>query len=162
MAKKSARSTKGSKTKPSAFENVKDQLAYCGLWCGSCSVGNGTVNDFAGRCAKVMTDYGIHEWGPRDVDYDIMLSGLAKVCASQPCPGCLKGGGRTNCEIRACAIGKGYAECVDCPSGDACPNSKLILHMRSGARRVGMKVKDESGSRSKILKDWISEMESIE
>ena len=77
----------------------------------------------------------------------------------KPCVGCLKGGGRTDCEIRSCAFSKGLAECVECKSKKECKNKKILHIMRTGARRVGMKVKDKSGDRSKILRDWIAEME---
>ncbi|MBN1677714.1 MAG: DUF3795 domain-containing protein [Candidatus Thermoplasmatota archaeon] len=149
------------KGKSAAFENVKNQLAYCGLWCGSCSVGNGTVNELSRRCAQTITDYGVNEWGPKEVDYKAMLKALAIVSTMGPCLGCLKGGGRTGCEIRACAIKKGITECVDCADQDSCPNGKILHHMRSGALRVGMKVKDKAGDSSKILADWIAEVDSV-
>jgi len=158
-----ARSRKGAanqpKSKSPAFENVKNQLAYCGLWCGSCSVGNGTVNELALKCAKTITDYGVHEWGPKEADYEALLKGLSTISSMEPCRGCLKGEGRTNCEIRACATEKRITECVGCESRKACQNSKLIHHMRSGALRVGMKVKDKAGDSAKILDKWISEID---
>ena len=27
------------------LENVKDQIGYCGIWCGSCIVGNGALRE---------------------------------------------------------------------------------------------------------------------
>ena len=158
MARSKKESGNRSKGRSAAFENVKDQLAYCGLWCGSCSVGNGTVNELSRKCAKTMTDYGVNEWGPKEVDYDVLLKGLTTISKMEPCRGCLKGGGRTNCEIRACATEKGFAECVDCGSKEACRNSKILHHMRSGALKVGMKVKDKAGDRAKVLEDWIAEV----
>lgn len=128
-------------------------------WCGSCSVGNGLVNELARKCSKTITDYGVHEWGPKDVDYEDLLKGLAVVSKMEPCRGCIKGGGRTNCEIRACATEKGFAECVDCGSGEACQNIKIIDHMRSGTKGVGMKVKDKAGDRVEILRKWTLEMD---
>ena len=158
MARSKGHQGRHDEVKSPAFENVKDQLAYCGLWCGSCSVGNGTVNELARKCAKVITDYGVHEWGPKDVNYEVLLKGLATIDSMEPCRGCLKGGGRTNCEIRACATEKGFSECADCGSIETCQNSKLIQHMRSGALGVGMKVKDKAGNRAKVLDKWIAEM----
>ena len=145
----------------SAFNNVKHQLAYCGLWCGSCSVGNGTANVQAGKCRKTLTDYGVKEWGPKGIDYDSLLSGLAILSAVTPCPGCLKGGGNPECSARACATRKGVSECLECKSKKTCKNAHYIDHMRTGARRVGMKVKDSKGDRAKVLRDWISEHEGV-
>jgi hypothetical protein len=158
MARSRRGSVDRSKSKSAAFENVKNQLAYCGLWCGSCSFGNGTVNELARKCAKTITDYGANEWGPKEVDYEVMLKGLSIISKMEPCRGCLKGGGRTNCEIRSCASKKGVTECVECGSKEACKNTKLIHHMRSGALRVGMKVKDKAGDRAKALDRWTAEI----
>ena len=144
---------------PPAFENVKNQLAYCGLWCGSCLVGNGAVNERARMCKKALIDYGVKEWGPKQVDYEGLLEGLAAIGSTEPCCGCLKGGGRTDCEIRACATEKGATECVDCRLHEKCRNGKIINHMRSGALGVGMKVKDKKGDRAMMIRQWIDEMD---
>jgi len=141
----------------SAFNNVKNQLGYCGLWCGSCSVGNGTANVQAGRCMKTLTDYGVKEWGPKGVDYDALLHGLELLSSMEPCKGCLKGGGNSECPARACAIEKGVSECYECKSKKTCKNAHYIDHMRKGARRVGMKVKDEAGDPKKVMAGWIRE-----
>jgi len=156
-----ANSKKGSRGKnkreSSAFNNVKNQLAYCGLWCGSCSVGNGTVNVLAGKCGKTLTDYGLKDWGPKEVDYDSLLEGLAVLSSMEPCKGCLKGGGNSECLARACAVEKGVSECCECKSEKTCKNAHYLDHMRKGAQRVGMKVKDRKGDRAAVLKGWISE-----
>jgi hypothetical protein len=143
--------------KPSAFENVRSQIGYCGLWCGSCSIGNGSLNDLARGCSKTITDYGVHEWGPKEIEFEGLLKGLAGIRSMRPCAGCLQGGGREDCVIRACAIARGVAECVDCDVQASCKNMNIILHMRTGAKRVGMKVKDKGGSRTAKVKAWESE-----
>lgn len=142
-----------------AFENVKNQMAYCGLWCGSCLVGNGELNELVVKCRRALADYSVDEWGPKDVEYGNLLKWLDAIGSMEPCPGCLKGGGRTDCEIRACATEKGLAECVDCDTHGACRNSAILGHMRSGALRVGMKVKDKRGSRAAALRGWMAEIE---
>jgi hypothetical protein len=156
------RSKRGSGTlendKPSAFENVSDQIGYCGLWCGSCLVGNGRLNDLAKGCAKAITDYGVNDWGPKDIDYSTLLKGLGVISSMKPCAGCVKGGGRTNCEIRACAKGKGLQGCVECGRMEKCKNSKIIRHMRSGAQGVGMKVREKTGNRSRQIGAWTAEL----
>ena len=148
-------------SRSSAFRNVKDQIGYCGLWCGSCLVGNGTLNELAQKCGKAISDYGVNEWGPKEIDCNGLLKGLAAVGSMEPCVGCLKGGGRTNCEIRACARGKGIADCVECSKQRSCENSKIVQHMRSGARGVGMKVKEAAGDRSRQIERWMVEIEIV-
>jgi len=145
------------KERSPAFENVKGQLGYCGLWCGSCLVGNGTLNELAGKCGKAIADYGVNEWGPKGIDYNGVLKGLDVVSSMEPCQGCLKGGGRTDCEIRACALERNLTECVDCDMHEACKNSAIIRHMREGALRVGMMVKEKQGDRAKALEKWVAE-----
>ncbi|HEX9908979.1 MAG TPA: DUF3795 domain-containing protein [Thermoplasmata archaeon] len=141
-----------------AFENVKGQIGYCGLWCGSCLVGNGTLNQLARECGKAVSDYGVNDWGPKSVDYDALMKGLSTIASMDPCPGCLKGGGRTGCEMRGCAKTKGLVECVDCGTKEACENRKILQHMRSGALGVGMKVKNQTGGRSKLIRTWTAEL----
>ena len=137
---------------------MEGQVGYCGLWCGSCLVGNGALNELAQKCGKAITDYGVNEWGPKEIVYDELLKGLAAIGSMEPCRGCLKGGGRTNCEIRACARGKGVADCVECGKQGSCENSRIIQHMRSGALDVGMKVKVTAGDRRRQIQAWNAEL----
>ena len=159
MAVSKANRKKREQSGPSAFNNVRNQIAYCGLWCGSCSVGNGTANDRAQACLKTIKDYGIDEGGPKGVDYNELLRGLTAISSMKPCVGCLKGGGKTNCEIRACAKAKHVAECAECGNEKTCIHADFIQHMRSGALRVGMKVKTTRGSSPKQLNAWRTEFE---
>ena len=145
------------KAESPAFKNVKNQLAYCGLWCGSCLVGNGTANDLARDCRKALTDYGIDDWGPKGVDYPKLLEGLSVLSSMEPCVGCLRGGGKTDCQVRACAKEKGVIECAECTSRKTCKNVSFIEHMRKGGAGVGMRVKATKGDRSKVISDWMSE-----
>lgn len=138
-------------SKTPAFDKVKGQIAYCGLWCGSCAYGNGTINDLAGRLERLIKDYGIEGWGPKEIDYKALHKSLISIKKSAPCPGCLNGGGKEDCEIRACAKEKRLRECVECTVGEDCENSKFLNHMRVGASRVGMVVKRGKGDRTGFL-----------
>jgi hypothetical protein len=104
-----------------------------------------------------LTDYGVKDWGPKGVDYDALLSGLEALSSMEPCKGCLKGGGNDECPARACALEKGVSECSECKSKKTCKNARYINHMRTGARRVGMKVKDNAGDSKKVMAGWIRE-----
>jgi hypothetical protein len=44
---------------PQAFLNVKHQIGFCGIWCGSCVVGNGALRELAGGLEQVTTVYGL-------------------------------------------------------------------------------------------------------
>ena len=43
----------------SAFENVQDQIGACGIWCGSCAVGNGSLRLASQRYSEVLEGHGI-------------------------------------------------------------------------------------------------------
>ena len=90
-----------------AFENVKAQIGPCGIWCGSCVVGNGALRELTRRYEELTVAYGLAEWAPRDFSYEEFSKGLASLRDMDPCPGCVRGGGREGCEIRACASNHG-------------------------------------------------------
>jgi hypothetical protein len=49
-------------------------------------------------------------------------------------------------------------ECVNCDQHGTCANTAIIEHMRKGAQRVGMKVKDKRGSTAKVMEKWMSDI----
>ena len=40
-----------------ALENVKNQIGYCGIWCGSCIVGNGTLRELTDKYKDLTETY---------------------------------------------------------------------------------------------------------
>lgn len=49
---------------PEAFDRVKAQIGACGIWCGSCSVGNGSLRELSRRFEEVLEGHGVGEWAP--------------------------------------------------------------------------------------------------
>jgi hypothetical protein len=45
--------------KAGAYENVRAQIGYCGIWCGSCVVGNGALQELARQLESVLTAYAV-------------------------------------------------------------------------------------------------------
>ena len=43
------------------FENVKAQVGYCGIWCGSCVVGNGALSGLTRRYRELIDALGVLE-----------------------------------------------------------------------------------------------------
>jgi hypothetical protein len=86
--------------------------------------------------------HGVGQWGAEDFDYEAFLKGLDAIAALPVCPGCLRGGGRDDCELRACATGRDLRGCVSCPERPSCPHGELLQHMRAGAARAGLVVID--------------------
>lgn len=143
-----------------AFDNVKDQIGCCGVWCGSCVVGTGVLAQVTRAYGDMAKSYGLEGWGPRDVDYRKFYEALEAIQAAPVCPGCLRGGGRDDCELRACVIAKGISDCSLCEAVDACGHADLLEHMRSGALKAGLMVKLDDVPREELLEEWTAVLES--
>jgi hypothetical protein len=137
-----------------AYEKVKGQIGYCGIWCGSCVVGNGVLKQLTWDYNKIIKDYGLKEWAPKDFDFKEFIKGLTTIQSMPCCEGCLKGGGRDNCEIKACAKSKGLNDCSECRDIKSCPNIKILEHMRTGVQRAGLFVKRKKEKRPILLRKW--------
>ncbi len=141
-----------------AFENVKNQIGFCGIWCGSCVVGNGTLRELTKRYKELINAYDLKDWAPKDFDFDEFYKGLESIQKSQLCAGCIKGGGRDNCEIRTCAMEKGFEDCTSCRQFGQC-RIELLEHMRCGARKAGLFVKTQDDERE-VVERWMSELKA--
>jgi len=146
------------KAKP--FENVKDQIGFCGIWCGSCVVGNGILRELTKRYEEIIKNYGLESWAPKDFNFKEFLKGLTSIEAMPLCQGCLKSGGRDNCEMKACASSKKTADCSECDQPDACKNREMLEKMRTGALSAGLMVKTENVDRQKLIKKWTVELKN--
>lgn len=141
-----------------AFENVREQIGFCGIWCGSCAYGNGTIMELARRNEDLISIYGLPEWGPKDIDYDVFLKGLESIQEYPPCLGCLKGGGRDKCEMRVCAIEKGLNACSECRDEKKCRHEKILDHMRSGAVNAGLFVNTGNVDKQELVENWTAKL----
>lgn len=139
------------------FENVKDQIGFCGIWCGSCVVGNGVLQELTKRYEELIIGYGLEEWAPQDFDFKEFKKGLSSIKNVPLCPGCLKGGGNLECKIRACASEKNIAECIECDQPSECNNLEMLEKMRTGARKAGLMVKTDDFERQVLIDKWIEE-----
>ena len=139
-----------------AYENVKDQIGFCGIWCGSCVVGNGTLRKLTTRYEQTITSHGLEKWGPKDFDYAEFSKGLASIQRIPACPGCRKGGGRDECEIRNCAIARGDSSCTLCDAFGECKHQEILDHMRSGAIAAGLTVAEQGDDGQKQIDNWAS------
>lgn len=144
-----------------AFDNVKNQIGYCGIYCGSCVVGNGTLKELTKRYEDIIQRYGLKEWAPKDSDFQEFSKGLASIQTIPLCRGCLKGGGRDNCEMKACASSKKIHDCSECNRPEECKNPEILQHMRTGARDAGLFVKTEKVPEQKtLIEKWTKELKS--
>ncbi len=144
--------------KVGAFDNVKNQIGYCGLWCGSCIVGNGTLRELTKRYEALIKGYGVDKWGAKDFDSKEFMKGLASIQSLPICVGCLKGGGNDACKIRPCASQRRLSDCNECKESAACTNQEALQKVRTGALAVGMLLKTSKGVQPQLVDKWTAEI----
>lgn len=141
-----------------AFDNVKGQIGYCGLWCGSCIVGNGTLQELTKRYRELVKGYGIDEWGLKEqgLDGEPFMNALIAIENIPVCQGCRKGGGNEICTMRLCAREKNVSDCIECIEKATCRNLTPLERVRTGAAKVGMLMKSERGQPD--IGEWVAEI----
>ena len=142
------------------FENVRNQIGFCGIWCGSCVAGNGALRELTRRYADMIGKYGLEGWAPKDLEFKEFLKGLVSIRAMPLCEGCLKGGGRPDCEMRDCASNKDVEDCSECDQPAHCKNPETLEHMRKGALQAGLYVKTAKDNRRKLVGKWTAELKA--
>lgn len=147
-------------SKAEAFENVKRQIGFCGIWCGSCVVGNGALRQLTEKYGEIIRAYGLEGWAPEGFDYEKFSKGLKSIESVASCPGCLKGGGRDNCEMRTCASEKKVDDCSECREFAACNHVGTLEKMRSGALNAGLFVKLEDIDGQKLIEEWTIQLKN--
>ena len=137
-----------------AYDRVKNQVGYCGIWCGSCVVGNGTLQRLSSGYEDVIRNYDLEHWAPSTFDFKEFLKGLETIKATPLCAGCRKGGGWEACPMRGCVIKKKITDCAECDDQAACPHSASLEKMRTGSFRAGLFVKTRKGNQKKLIAAW--------
>ena len=140
------------------YENVKQQIGYCGLWCGSCAVGNGTISRLGKELKQMVTGYGVTSWGPKDINYDDLITALSTLESKVSCKGCRKGGGNDSCKMRGCAQKKKVADCFQCQDRVACEHKEELEHLREEAAKVKMLLKTEDSDNQPLIEQWQNEL----
>jgi hypothetical protein len=143
-----------------AFDHVKNQIGFCGIWCGSCVVGNGTLKLLTQKYEEIINNYGLEEWVSKDFEFREFMKGLESIQATPVCNGCLKEDGRPDCEMRTCASNKKLNDCSECPDPETCEQTELLEKMRTGARNAGLFVKTQDVNRNELLEKWVLELKS--
>lgn len=121
-------------------------------------MGNGALVETTRKYKDMIIAYGLKEWGPKGFNFEEFLKGLSSMQSTPVCQGCLRGGGRDNCEIRARASAKRIGDCSECGKPETCGNSELLQHMRTGARLAGLMVKTENVDRQGLIDKWTAEL----
>ncbi|MDD1772308.1 MAG: DUF3795 domain-containing protein [Methanomassiliicoccales archaeon] len=111
---------------PEDYAIVKDMVGPCGIKCGDCPMGNGTMRGTAIDLRKYLKTYDVPSWasalpGGVDIDFKRLEESLLWVERSMKCPGCINGGGSPECPIRICSKEKGHSSCSQCSDLKPCP-----------------------------------------
>jgi hypothetical protein len=136
----------------SHFDNVKGQIGHCGLWCGSCIVGNGLLAEMTSQYEREACGHGVHKWVLKEKGKEF-VDALDTIKKVPICPGCLKGGGDDTCQMRECTRQRGLVHCDECDTGKECPHSKAIEYMREAGKAAGMLAATNRQERSILLSD---------
>jgi hypothetical protein len=145
--------------KDGSFENVKDQIGFCGLWCGSCVAGNGTLQVLTSKYLALTEAYDLKQWAPKDFDYTEFDKGLRSIQSMPGCPGCLQGGGNPECVMRTCAQEKKLADCSRCREPE-CAHEEALKKMRNAAHEAGLMVKDQEIDSRELIEQWTGELKA--
>jgi len=113
------------KMQKEAFNTVKAQAGPCGITCGTCPLGNGSVAESAAKTMEYINTTGVKDWsrmvpGGATLDWDKTLESMTWLTKYAYCQGCEKGGGPPDCAIRVCANEKGYTLCNQCKELSEC------------------------------------------
>jgi hypothetical protein len=133
--------------------NVENQVGPCGITCGTCFLGNGSV----ANSAKITIDYinmiGIKEWAPmvpggKDLNWEETEKTLNWMTKYAFCAGCEESGGPPDCAIRSCAKAKDYDLCYMCDELDSCTKFDWL---GEGSASLKQKLKENKGKTKQEL-----------
>jgi hypothetical protein len=140
------------------FENVKNQIGYCGIWCGSCMGGNGAILELTKKYEQMIkrSESALEKYAPKEFNFNEFMKGLACIQAMPQCPGCKKGGGDTTCKIRTCASQKNIDNCSQCDNLMECKNFEDLEKYNPKTKQELAKIKDVD--QKELIDKWTSEL----
>ena len=105
---------------------MENKIAVCGLNCEECEARKATINNddkLREKVAKEWSELNHFEIKPEWIN----------------CEGCREDGCKTyfcseQCEIRKCAISKGFGTCAECEKLDSCETLKMITDHSNSAK----------------------------
>jgi len=140
------------------FQNVRNQIGFCGIWCGSCAAGNGAIIELTRKYEEVVKNHNLEKWAPKTFDFKQFMKGLTSIQVMPSCPGCQKGGGPPACRIRICALEKSVADCGQCDRLVECRNFEQLEKSHPKIKEELMKI--ENVDRKELIEKWISELKT--
>jgi hypothetical protein len=148
-------------TMKEALNTTENRAGPCGIVCGACPLGSGTVAKTAGQTRKHIVDCQIPMWSPfvpggEVIDWTAMDRGLEWMEKYACCAGCENGGGPPDCTIRICAREKGYELCSSCDELDSCTKFEWLKEHGSELKQ---RLKENKGlSKEEYIKKMREQM----
>jgi len=142
--------------KTTHFDNVENQIGFCGIWCGSCPAGNGSIVELTRRYEETVKKNQLEKWAPKDFDFKEFMKGLASLQKVPLCQGCLKGGGNPTCRIRICAKEKKVSNCSQCGLLVSCKNFEMLEKSHPYIRDDLAKTKN--ATQKELIRKWKTEL----
>ena len=145
---------------PDTSIDVKNQVGPCGITCGTCDLGNGTLANSSKKTIELINSVGIKDWAPMvpggaELDWEVTEKTLDWMTKYAFCAGCEKGGGSPTCAIRICANEKGFSLCNECDELEACTKFDWLGDYSKVLKR---KLEDYRGkSKEEIVAEALSE-----
>jgi len=124
-------------------ESHLDKTAYCGLYCGDCSFGRGTIPDLARDLRKELRETRFAQAAEvipfpefrKYADCYEVLGAMVKL----RCKGC-RGGSRSRfCHIAQCAIKKGLEGCWECGELATCTKLEFLAPVHGDAHMKNLR-----------------------
>ncbi len=141
-----------------AFQNVRNQIGFCGIWCGSCAAGNGAILELARKFEEAVEKYQLEKWAPENFDFNEFRKGLGSIQTMSRCPGCLKGGGTPNYKIQRCASSKQMANCSRCDQLMECENFESLEKSHPAIKEELKKIAKKD--QNELVEKWTGELKS--
>ena len=129
------------------LNRIDNLVGPCGILCGACPLGSGTVAESAGQTRKHIMDCQIPMWPPfvpggEVIDWAAVDQGLIWMEKYARCQGCPNGGGPPDCTSRICAQERGYELCTSCVDLDGCNRFEWL---REHGQEIKEKLKECRG-----------------
>jgi hypothetical protein len=141
-----------------AFKNVQDQIGYCGIWCGSCVGGNGSVQELARKFEEIVINYKLEKYVPKEFDFKEFTRGLSSIQTMSLCPGCQKGGGPPKCKVKLCAREREITLCNQCNQLAECKNFEELEKSNPKIKEELLEIKGQN--RQLLIQKWMSELKT--
>jgi len=140
------------------IKNVRDQIGFCGTWCGSCIAGNGAIIELTRRFRKTLKKFNIEKWASKEINFRALEKYLELIEAIPACIGCQKGGGPSNCLIKICASEQKFVNCGQCNELSDC-NKFVLLEQKHPTIKESL-IQNIKKDKKSLIKEWSEELKN--